>query len=290
MLFTLADQVRFEMAGNYGTCIAASVIIYDYLLTFQQERDFVWNSNWSWGKALFLLNRYTSFLAAMSFLFVGFGRPVSKVSCSVFVYLVEACSFVLTISTGLVMALRTWAIWNRNRLCGIALGVAWAAVTLSFMTFSLYSVVGLMPYGNDALPSFPGCGTSGTLSSGNAASNAFICAVVYEGLIFILTAIRGLRYFYKPSPLIFVLYRDAFLASAILLALGITNATLSNLDSIYFNLPYHITLAFLSIAPCRIILNLRRTTSYVDDGGLLTTTNHTTDAINLSLVDLDLVG
>ncbi|KZT57325.1 hypothetical protein CALCODRAFT_434394, partial [Calocera cornea HHB12733] len=43
--------------------------IYDYVLTFEKERKSVWNSQWTCGKALFLVCRYLPFVDFPMWLF-----------------------------------------------------------------------------------------------------------------------------------------------------------------------------------------------------------------------------
>jgi len=108
-------------------------------------------------------------------------------------------------------------------------------------------------------------------ASANAVMKLCFSLVAYESLIFLMTVIRGLRYLYTTAPLILILYRDAFLASISFLGLTIADASLSSENTDPFYLPYMISVACYVIAPCRIILNLREATTYVDGWDLATT-------------------
>ncbi|KAJ3898270.1 hypothetical protein F5879DRAFT_638988 [Lentinula edodes] len=44
---------------------AGTVIIYDHLLTLNDEFEHIWQNSWSMGKALFIINRYYSLIATV---------------------------------------------------------------------------------------------------------------------------------------------------------------------------------------------------------------------------------
>jgi len=259
-----------------AVCLAVTLFVYDYILTSQDEVKFIWRAKkWSYGKPLFLFIRYTGFLVMTGFLFVDFTDPVSYLPCQVIMYLLLCTTTVVTLSSALVLALRTWAIWNRSLISGVIVGVSWTSVSVLSLTFEVYSIIGILP-DNNAIPGLAGCESTYSPSTAAASLKIFIFLAVYEGLILVMTLARGLRYLYKPSGLMLLLYRDAFLASTCLLALTITNAILSSMNSPSFYLPFLLSAAFYHIIPCRIILNLRKSVSYIDGWDLATTRLETT--------------
>ncbi|KAF8509799.1 hypothetical protein JB92DRAFT_478078 [Gautieria morchelliformis] len=52
---------------KYGSLAAFSMLVYDYALTFDAEVEFVWQRRWSFGKALFIFNRYFGLLSLLSY-------------------------------------------------------------------------------------------------------------------------------------------------------------------------------------------------------------------------------
>jgi len=269
---------QVQLAADYGICVAGTLFIYDYVLTFHQERALVWTSKWSHGKALFLFIRYTGFLVLGAYFVVQYRNPISKPACTGLIFLCLSFNLAVILCAGLVLALRTWALWNRDRICGILVGMAWCTVTVLAMTFLVISNISLEPAAGDGLfPGILGCGAVISPASAAADLKLFFCLATYESIIVIMTIIRGLRYFYNPAPLMLVLFRDAFLASICLLTLTMANAILSSMVSPKFYIAYMISLAFYFITPCRIILNLREATMVVDEWDLATTSaEHTT--------------
>lgn len=265
MSVSLAMQGELELAENYGICFATSLYVYDYLLTFHQEVEFIWRSELSYGTALFIFIRYTAFLNLAGYLFIGFGNPVSQLSCRVVAEVLECSTVIVMFCAGLILALRTWAIWNRSWICGGILAVAWLTMVALVLVFDIPAAIRLLTDPDAAFPGLAGCALTSTPTTAPGVTRMFSSLAVYEGLIFILTAIRGLNYLYMPSPLILILYRDAFLASTCLLALTVLDSSLSSTDSTQFYIPYLLSVAFYSIAPCRIMLNLRETAMHVDE-------------------------
>ncbi|KZP01202.1 hypothetical protein CALVIDRAFT_559836 [Calocera viscosa TUFC12733] len=258
-------------AADYGICMAGTLTAYDYILTFKQERDLIWKAKWTPVKALFLFIRYSIILDMIGFFYIDFGRQVSDRSCTVVTTTVLANIGMVYLCAALVIALRTWAIWECDRICGAIIAVAWSAIVVLTVYFTVYCIQGVSGFGISDFAGFAGCGEKNTPESLSAVLKSYIALATYEGLIFLVTVIRGIRYLYRPSSLMFVLYRDAFLASTCLLTLTIVVAVLSTMNSDFFDIPFLLSLAVYSIAPCRIILNLRDSTSSLDRWDLSTT-------------------
>jgi len=274
----LAEVGQVQLAADYGICVAGTLFIYDYVLTFHQERALVWTSKWSYGKALFLFIRYTGFLVLGAFFIVEYTTPISQPTCTGLIFLCLALNAAVTLCAGLVLALRTWALWNRNRICGAFIGVAWCSVTVLVLTFLVISNISLKPaVGDGAFPDVIGCGAIISPASAAADLKLVICLATYESVILIMTIFRGLRYLYNPAPLMLVLFRDAFLASICLLTLTVTDAIVSSMASPHFYIVWMISVAFYFITPCRIILNLREATRHVDGWDLATTRAQSTE-------------
>ncbi|KZP01228.1 hypothetical protein CALVIDRAFT_594732 [Calocera viscosa TUFC12733] len=271
MATILQVLAQILLAANYGICVAGTLTAYDYILTFKQERDLIWKAKWTPPKALFLFIRYSIILDMIGFFYIEFGQQVTDRSCTVVMNIVLANCCVVYLCAALVIALRTWAIWERNRICGAIIGVAWSAVVVLAIYFTVDIIRGVSAFGISGLADFAGCGATNTPESLSAALKSYMALAAYEGLIFLMTVIRGIGYLYRPYSLTFVLYRDAFLASTCLLTLTIIIAVLSAMNSDFFHVPFLISLALYSIAPCRIILNLRDSTSSLDRWDLSTT-------------------
>ncbi|GJE92391.1 hypothetical protein PsYK624_085450 [Phanerochaete sordida] len=54
----LAQTVQGVLTTRYSELASSVIIVYDHLVTLDQEVELIWKSGWSVGKTLFLLNRY----------------------------------------------------------------------------------------------------------------------------------------------------------------------------------------------------------------------------------------
>ncbi|KZP01227.1 hypothetical protein CALVIDRAFT_127662 [Calocera viscosa TUFC12733] len=264
-------MAQILVSANYGDCIAGTLTAYDYILTFKQERDLIWKAKWTPVKALFLFIRYSVILDMIGFFYIEFGQQATNMSCTVVMDMALANVCMVYLCAGTVISLRTWAIWERNRICGVIIAVAWSASVILAIYLTVCVIQGVSAFGLGDVAGFAGCGAAYTPESLSAALKSYIALATYEGLIFLMTVIRGIGCLFQPYSLTFVLYRDAFLASTCLLTLTIVVAVLSAMNSDVFLLPFLVSLAFYSIAPCRIILNLRDSTSSLDRWDLSTT-------------------
>jgi len=86
---------------------SVALICYDWLLTFDDELGFIWQRNKiTYARVLFILARYPALGCAI----VGLLPLTTKLNN------VTTCLTVITIlSSELILAMRTWAIWERSR-------------------------------------------------------------------------------------------------------------------------------------------------------------------------------
>ncbi|EJT96797.1 hypothetical protein DACRYDRAFT_25486 [Dacryopinax primogenitus] len=257
------------LGQDYGVCAAASLIFFDYFLTFPQEVRLVWASKWTPGKVLFLFIRYVGLTDAAVSIYVQFGTTVTPRSCLISMYWSLLSMFVTSVAASLVLALRTWAIWNKSKMCGAIVFTGWIVGTTCSAFYTIRSIIGSSPYSN--IFGLPGCIDTTTAAAANDAVKVYAFGCAYEILIFLLTLARGLQQLSSNSPtLLLVLYRDAFIASVWTLAFSITDVALSATQNPNFYFWCLIGFAFSFIVPTRIILNLRASTMQIDQWDVTT--------------------
>ncbi|KAF8995942.1 hypothetical protein BDQ17DRAFT_1330286 [Cyathus striatus] len=105
MPFLPSDAIQMAAIGlehtqiiNYIRAATLAVLVYEYLLTFYLEVNFVWKRNWNVVKILFLITRYLPFIAATTSLTIQFLPHTSAVKCKM-LYTTIAC-----LSIGFFMA------------------------------------------------------------------------------------------------------------------------------------------------------------------------------------------
>ncbi|KAF8995823.1 hypothetical protein BDQ17DRAFT_1545022 [Cyathus striatus] len=107
---------------NYLRAATLAVLVYEYLLTFDLEVDFVWKRDWSIVKILFILTRYLPFFDATIILALQFLPHVSVAKCKILYPIVCFLSIGGLIAEA-VLTLRTWAVCGGQKRLGILLAI-----------------------------------------------------------------------------------------------------------------------------------------------------------------------
>jgi len=238
-----------------AACTFASIalVICEYLATFEQEVEYVWRREWNFGKALFVVIRYLTpmYLPLMAYQQLA-GNP-TKPTCSFAFEFFMAGSCVTYMLADTVFGLRTWAIWDRSRICCAVLVLSWlATLAVAISTLVQETIV------NVYVP-FPGVSSCIFMNtSADALARTYYIHAVYQAVVFFATLIRGFDHLrYAPAKLLCTLYRDAFLASSLLFVLTIFNIILLQTAAYW---AYGLSVLFgaaTSVLPARIILNIR---------------------------------
>ncbi|PPR00253.1 hypothetical protein CVT24_005021 [Panaeolus cyanescens] len=126
---------RVQLVTSFDL-IAASVLIYDWFLTFEMEVALVWKSNWNFMKVLFLLQRYMPFAdTVFLILYLKFGPGLGVVSCKRFY---AASGYMMATGTALselILTLRVWAVWHRDPRLTIFLPLVYLGCWIPIMYF-----------------------------------------------------------------------------------------------------------------------------------------------------------
>ncbi|KZT36228.1 hypothetical protein SISSUDRAFT_1050162 [Sistotremastrum suecicum HHB10207 ss-3] len=136
-IITLAQQAQ---AIQFYFCTAFTLVIYDYLLTLNQEIRTMWKQEKSLVFFLFILNRYYT-IFALTVVTVGFFSPLLTPSVSMCAryaqFIPFGVSIPLLLIPGLLMTLRIWALYERNKFVLIyLLGLLVSQVALCFWIYS----------------------------------------------------------------------------------------------------------------------------------------------------------
>jgi len=266
---SLEQIALIDLNSTYGLVVGMTLWGFDWLLTLHQEMDYVWYSKWTPGKVLYVSVRYNGFMTLVFYLYVVAGAYVTPLSCKVTLYIALILQVCVIGAASVILALRTWAIWNRTKAIAAILGIAWLSFVAASLTFSVMAIQNLTP-SNLGL-GLRGCSGTNTPASSEAAQRIYITLGSYEGLIFLMTCARGVPMRNTLPKLTRTLYRDAFVASICLLTLAIVNAVLARSNQPVYYLTYFISLALSSVLPARIILNIREATRDLDDWDMTST-------------------
>lgn len=198
-----------------------AVLLYDYFLRFDAEKRLVWPSRWGIGKTLYLLVRYSPFLDMIIIGVFNFA-PASIMP--------QICASLLNISialtvfgfflTEVILSLRTWVIWDRDRTIGIwitLLHILFGGMEVTFVVL----MTKLHAFTQSPIPELVSCwltepnqhtyilGLYISLAIGGAGRLILTILTLFRGRTYLCQAIKFNRTEPRPVPsLACILYRD----------------------------------------------------------------------------------
>ncbi|KAI5115308.1 hypothetical protein M0805_000190, partial [Coniferiporia weirii] len=93
-----------------------SVLCYEYLVTLDDEVKFFWGRKFNSVTSLYFINRYASIFASVFLIVRNFTTLPPKL------YIInQVCRLVIQVCVGVILAVRTYALYGRGRRMGIVL-------------------------------------------------------------------------------------------------------------------------------------------------------------------------
>jgi len=217
-----ARTLELLLVDKYTDVAAVTILIWDYILTFQSEVSLIWPSQWSSMKLLFFLTRYMPIIDTSLILFFQF-KPFPTVHECEVTYSIAGWFIVIGIMIAeIILVVRTWAIWGRPRKMGTCMVIISVAFTIPLLYIeSVYlSSITFFPNHTTSRGCIPG--------SGNAIiAIDFILEIAFELLFLILTLFIWIQHYRGANGggFVSVLYRDGIFFYIYLLGCSIANFT-----------------------------------------------------------------
>ncbi|KAL0954061.1 hypothetical protein HGRIS_005211 [Hohenbuehelia grisea] len=208
---------------------SAVILLYDYLITWDLEVALVWlyPPGWSITSLLFMLARYLPFVDTINVLWHQLSPGITPASCELS-FRATGWMYLIGIAiTEVILAIRTWAVWGRDRRMTIALPLFFVAIWIPnfvIMGFFLDSLVfEPAPY-----PEYRGCNI---VHGSKILFATWVMLMVYEAVILGLMMYRGYISYCNGgnSALFNVVYRDGALYYLYLFAVSLVNILVINL-------------------------------------------------------------
>ncbi|KAF8501913.1 hypothetical protein JB92DRAFT_857419 [Gautieria morchelliformis] len=114
------------MKTRYSTFAALSFLVYDHILTFDAEKQFVWRSPWSFGKVLFIVSRHFGLFALM-FNAHSLRRFQICLSCQIFRAWEGIAVMLAVMITEVILMTRIYAVYDRSKIILAVMGVLYGA-------------------------------------------------------------------------------------------------------------------------------------------------------------------
>lgn len=251
--------------SHHSSCptevLGSTLLVYDYIITLNDEIKYIWRSQRSVGKYLFLFVRYLPFLdVTISTARVFILPPVSETAC-LWLYAIPGYALEFgVLAADVIVGLRTWAIWGRKLAHGILLLVTFLGIYSSGFYF-IATALSLLHFSVSPFPSIlQSCFLTSAASPSSLAAQ-YIQIVVYEAIVFVATLVKGIQHIMRGSTtsLFTVVYRDGLLFSGCLFALSLSQVL------VIMNAPPDLAFSLVpiqrvmhAILPARVVLHLRK--------------------------------
>ncbi|KAG2120518.1 uncharacterized protein F5147DRAFT_2363 [Suillus discolor] len=124
--------INFTVLYSYWMVAAASVVVYDWVLTLAQEIDLVWTQRWSLMTVLYLVTRYVGIpFSVARILGTTTLVPLTDAVSNIIVYAINGASVVITAMLDVIMIARLHAMYQRSRRMLIFLVIIFLAVNIA---------------------------------------------------------------------------------------------------------------------------------------------------------------
>jgi len=128
-LVPIAEDVHLV---RYTSVATATFILYEYLITIDQEIRLVWPSKWSLVKVLFFINRYLPFASSIIGLHMFITAPGTS-NCKVILYESSLINTTVHAISSLILLIRVYAIWsNRKTVLAILIAAYIPTATVAY--------------------------------------------------------------------------------------------------------------------------------------------------------------
>ncbi|TDL18499.1 hypothetical protein BD410DRAFT_793204 [Rickenella mellea] len=258
----LISLVRGANIADRSEVAACSCLVFDIILTIDQEVEYIWRSKWTLPKCLYLWARYFALFMQVIAIAETTSLKVTPTICAGWAYFEGITGQLLIMGVELLLMLRVWALYKRDKRILyflIALYVAEITANTVILGMSLPSLTTVAPLHGLFPPGFPLSGCFPTKVPGFFFSY-WIPTLVFESILFILMLFNFVRLAREntPMPLLTLFFRDGTVYYAVIFAALLIQVLLYELDNTAIKqVAIGWLLTMFSIMGTRLVLNLR---------------------------------
>jgi len=252
---------------------AVTFLVYDTVLTLDDEIVHVWWTKWTFIKCLYISSKYLAFVDGVLVLLFLFDTELQHTTC---LTLYSATTYVILVGIVLaeiILLMRTCALWGLSRyILWYLVAIDFGAATLAIVKLRSTYHIDKLSFVPSPIPTIRPCFA---VFNDNVVDNVyidFICVMAAELNVLLLTFWRGFVHWKRStSPLINIFYRDGAVYLLSLLGISTVNVVflVTQNSNFYWNMmlePQRIVHAILS---AHLILNVRKLGDRRSPGGSL---------------------
>lgn len=242
------------VAATKSSMLAAlAFLLYDHAITFDAERAFVWKHRWSFGKMLFVFNRYFGLCALLSYVIVWFCESLTDEFCNAFFRWQAIIGTSVCLSAEIILQARIYAVYSRNKKLLVIMVSLCVAETVATTIFDFVWMPKAM-----GIPGLTGCYAR---SLSPKYFLVWVPALTFETILCILMLNQAWRLYQEQHslPLLNLIIRDSVLYFLTIFGALFVNCLIWILGS---ETIVEIALGWEVAIPCalgsRLLLNMRQ--------------------------------
>ncbi|KAK0444566.1 uncharacterized protein EV420DRAFT_1003068 [Desarmillaria tabescens] len=282
-----AAGLRDLHSTRYSALASGVIVLFDHLITLDDEVDLVWRSHWSIGKLLFIINRYYTLLSVIFNYYGLFMMPLSESVSHRFFQWQGWTGLIACMIAEVILQMRLYALYLLNKK-------VLALMVTSFIICSASAAVIMGIVLSKLSMSYTLAGTSFCAPNGipDYFYTFWIPTIAFESLLCGLALFRGFQTFSSDGPLfssgrhlVSILIRDSVFYFVVMFATYLTNLLVwTAAPADLLEIPIGFSVTFSCVMSNRIILNVRRANQEV------TESKATGSPEQRSKKDMDLLG
>lgn len=254
---SLESSITKTIAFNDYTVSAVALLYYDWFLTIDQEVEFIWKQEWGMGKILYILNRFIPLLDLL-ILALSYSEVTLNLGlCQPWWYIDTWLSIFNFLVMDIVLLLRTWALWNRDKKVLVILIAAVMLSALSSGGAALYASL-VVKTDIPSVDNIRPCGSS--FPNIKPLYGIWAGLMLYDTVVMLLILIKAVPVFVTMplSPTLRTFFQDGFIYYIIIFIAAFANILMisfapGELATTLFT--FHRSMS--SLLGSRMILNLR---------------------------------
>ncbi|KAG2143735.1 hypothetical protein DEU56DRAFT_248736 [Suillus clintonianus] len=187
-----ADDVAAATSLQLLTYLYTSIttfLIYDYACSLHEEWKFLLRSRWSKIKALYVITRYLPFVLIAMYICLNFTQNESPNECRTLINVYSSFCQISLICSECFFVIRTYALWNNNRIILAGMLSAVFAITVAFPSIR-FTTIATSYVTASMITGIPGCYWS---SSSIRYFIPYILLFVFQLVLVSLTLVRVIQ-------------------------------------------------------------------------------------------------
>ncbi|GBE84248.1 hypothetical protein SCP_0602260 [Sparassis crispa] len=260
---------------RYSELASSMIIVYDHLITFNDELELIWNSSLSLGKCLFLVNRYYALVSVFFNNYALFSPSITD-SVSLHWYKWQGWTGVVTfVLAEMILQLRLYALYFFSKKVLIIMAST-CIIATAFSAVVMGWVLSGISASSDAIPGIKFCVATGV---SHHFWTFWVPMLVSESVLCVLALYRGFENYYGGTlfrtgkRLVEVLIRDSVFYFVVMFATYLVNAIVFIVGtSNEVEVPIGFAVALSCVLGNRLCLNVRGMIRHDYDDSLTTMT------------------